>query len=111
MSGNRSRRCRPRWTHGRRLGAVRRHQRRCAAVVGGADRVPTFGRQVQGGDGGGSARDPALYAAYTHYVVAQAIAQNFHRDNPTLAEQAGSRISSTRDHRKDVSNNLHADFI
>lgn len=62
-----------------------------AAVVCGADRVPTLGDRFRAATSEEAARDPTLYAAYTHYVVAQAIAQNLHRDNPTLAEQEAVR--------------------
>ena len=58
-----------------------------AAVAGGADRVPTLGDRFRRATAEEAARDPALYAAYTHYVVAQAIAQNLHRDNPVMIEQ------------------------
>ncbi|QNE33655.1 hypothetical protein F1C10_16255 (plasmid) [Sphingomonas sp. NBWT7] len=62
-----------------------------AAVVGGADRVPTLGERFRHATAEEAARDPALYAAYTHYVVAQAIAQNLHRGNPVMAEQEAVR--------------------
>jgi hypothetical protein len=62
-----------------------------AAVAGGADRVPTLGDRFKSATAEVAARDPALYAAYTHYVVAQVIAQNLHRDNPVLADQEAMR--------------------
>ena len=58
-----------------------------AAVAGGADCAPTLGDRFKGATAEEAARDPALYAAFTHYAVAQAIAKNLHRDNPTMAEQ------------------------
>jgi hypothetical protein len=62
-----------------------------AAVAGGANRVPTLGDRFRAATAEEAARDPALYAAYTHYLVAQAIAQNLHRDNPVMAEQEMAR--------------------
>ena len=62
-----------------------------AAVAGGADCVPTLGNRFRAATAEEAARDPVLYAAYTHYVVAQVIAKNLHRDNPTLAEQEAVR--------------------
>lgn len=58
-----------------------------AAVAGGTDRAMTLGDRFRVATAEEAARDPALYAAYTHYVVAQAIAQNLHRDNLVMAEQ------------------------
>lgn len=62
-----------------------------AAVAGGADRVPTLGDRFRGATAEEATRDPALYAAYTHYIVAQVIAKNLHRDKPILAEQEAVR--------------------
>lgn len=62
-----------------------------AAVAGGADRVPTLGDRFKGATAEVAARDPALYAAYTHYVVAQAIAQNLHRGNLAMTKQETGR--------------------
>ncbi|CAH0357269.1 MAG: hypothetical protein WA085_10880 [Sphingobium sp.] len=62
-----------------------------AAVAGGADRVPTIGDRFRTATAEEVACDPALYAAYTHYAVAQVIAKNLHRDNPILAEQEAVR--------------------
>lgn len=58
-----------------------------AAGASGADRVPTLGDRFRDATAEDVARDPALYAAYTHYAVAQVIAKNLHRNNPILAEQ------------------------
>ena len=63
-------------------------------VAGGADRVPTLGDRFRGATAEEAARDPAIYTAYTHYVVAQAIAQNLHRDNPVMIEQEMVRARS-----------------
>lgn len=62
-----------------------------AAVAGGADRVSSLGDRFRTATAEEAARDPVLYAAYTHYAVAQAIAKNLHRDNPILAEQEAAR--------------------
>ena len=62
-----------------------------AAVAGGANRVPTLGDRFRAATAEEAARDPALYAAYTHYAVAQVIAKNLHRDDPILAEQEAAR--------------------
>ena len=62
-----------------------------AVVAGGADRVPTLGERFMTATAEEAARDPMLYAAYTHYAVAQVIAKNLHRDNPILAEQEEMR--------------------
>ncbi len=58
-----------------------------AAAAGGSGRVPTLGERFRDATAAEAAADPALYAAYTHYVVAQVIAKNLHRDNPVMAEQ------------------------
>lgn len=57
------------------------------ASGGGVGDVLSLGDRFRAATAEQAARDPALYAAYTHYVVAQAIAQNLHRDNLNLAEQ------------------------
>lgn len=62
-----------------------------SATKGGVDRGPTLGDRFRAATAEEAARDPALYAAYTHYLVAQAIAQNLHRDNPVMAEQEMAR--------------------
>lgn len=63
-----------------------------AGVSGaGIGRVLTLGDRFRAATAEAAARDPALYAAYTHYVVAQVIAKNLHRDNPILAEQEAVR--------------------
>ncbi|WP_336975189.1 hypothetical protein [Sphingobium aromaticiconvertens] len=62
-----------------------------AQLVAGVGCVPTLGDRFRDATAEEAARDPALYAAYTHYVVAQVIAKNLHRDNPILAEQEAVR--------------------
>jgi len=57
----------------------------------GVGSAPTLGDRFRDATAEEAARDPALYAAYTHYVVAQVIAKNLHRDNPILAEQEAVR--------------------
>lgn len=53
--------------------------------------VLTLGDRFRDATAEEAMRDPALYAAYTHYVVAKAIAQNLHRGNPVMAEQEMAR--------------------
>lgn len=58
-----------------------------ATTAGGAERVPTLGDRFREVTAEEAAHDPAIYAAYTHYVVAQAIAQNLHRGSSVMAER------------------------
>lgn len=58
-----------------------------AAVPGGVDRVPTLGDRFKATTGKEAIADPALRAAYSHYVVAQVIAQQLHRNDPAMADQ------------------------
>lgn len=57
------------------------------AVAGGVDRVPTLGDRFRNATGSEAAADPALRAAYSHYVVAQVIAQQLHHNDPAMVNQ------------------------
>ena len=60
----------------------------------GVGRVMTLGDRFRAVSAEEAVADPELRAAYTHYVVAQAIAQNLHRDNPVMAEQEAAQARS-----------------
>jgi len=53
----------------------------------GVGRELTLGDRFRQATDKEAAADPELRAAYSHYVIAQAIAQNLHRDNPVMAKQ------------------------
>lgn len=58
-----------------------------AAVAGGIDRIPTLGDRFRNATGKAAAADPALRAAYSHYVVSQVIAQQLHRNDSAMVDQ------------------------
>lgn len=58
----------------------------CASGAG-VGRVLTLGDRFRAATAEEAAADPALYAAYTHYVVAQAIAQQLHRNDHAMVDQ------------------------
>ncbi|TWC97593.1 MULTISPECIES: hypothetical protein [unclassified Sphingobium] len=57
------------------------------ATMVGADRVPTLGDRFRTAMAEEAMGDPELREAHSHYLVAQAIAQRLHQDDPAMSEQ------------------------